>query len=542
MTLKAKVADCLVAAWNKLGFPEVPVEVNVPDRPEFGDFSTNIALSGSKLIHLPPRELAARVVAALNTDLFTKVEIAGPGFINFFLEPEVIRRALSDILRARDSFGHTDIGAGKPLQVEFVSSNPTGPLTVGHGRQAVLGDILASLYATRGYQVTREYYFNDEGRQIELLAESLWVRYRELYGEEHKIPEDGYHGEYLAEIAQEVKDAIGDRYPEFDEQAREFFKHAAVSRIKGMIKDDLARLGVKFDVWFSEGELHRSGEVSAALDALRAHGGTYEKEGAIWLNAEAHGGIKDSVLIRSDGRPTYLMVDIAYHMNKFRRGFAQVIDVQGADHVVEQSCVKAALRILGYPEDFLSYAVHQFVSIKERGEKSRMSTRAGRFVLLRDLITEVGPDVVRYFMAARKPQSHLEFDMDLARAQSLDNPAYYIQYAHTRIASIFRKAAIDRDWSMIDLSPLDAPAELSLIKLIDRFPEVIDQAAREFAPHLLTDYALELARAFHAYYDSYRVLGEDEKVTHARLALLSAVKTAINQALGILGMSAPEVM
>ena len=518
------------------------MEVEASERPEFGDFATNLALVGSKHAHTSPRELAARVVEALPEGPFAKVEIAGPGFINLFLKPKTIQAALRGILQAGEEFGRSEIGEGEPLQVEFVSSNPTGPLTVGHGRQAVLGDVLAALYEALGYRVTREYYFNDEGRQIDLLAASLWVRYRELFGEAREIPEGGYRGDYLIEIARAVRDEIGDRFPEFDPQAQEYFKDAAVSRIKESIREDLARLGVEFDVWFSEGTLHRNGEVDETLAALRARGGTYEKDGAVWLRAEEYGGAKDSVLIRSDGRPTYLMVDIAYHMNKFRRGFARVIDVQGSDHQVEQTCVKAALRILGVPEDFLSYAVHQFVSIRAKGEKARMSTRAGRFVLLRELMEEVGRDIVRYFMAARKPQSHLEFDMDLARAQSLDNPAYYIQYAHTRIASIFRKAGVAPDWRRVDLSPLDAPAELELIKLLDRFPEVIEQSAREFGPHLLTDYTLEVARAFHAYYDAYRVLGEKEEVTHARLALLAATKTVIAGALGILGMSAPEVM
>ncbi len=376
MTLRSGVRGYLVAAWEALGFPAVSVEVEASERPEFGDFATNLALVGSKRVHTPPRELASRLIEALPAGPFSKVEIAGPGFINLFLKPEFIREALRRILQAGGDFGRSEIGKGESLQVEFVSSNPTGPLTVGHGRQAVLGDVLASLYGFLGYRVTREYYFNDEGRQIDLLAESLWVRYRELFGEQHEIPEDGYHGDYLIEIARAVREEIGDRFPEFDPEAREYFKDAAVSRIKESIREDLACLGVEFDVWFSEGTLHRSGEVNETLEALRARGGTYEKDGAIWLRAEEHGGAKDSVLIRSDGRPTYLMVDIAYHMNKFRRGFAKVIDVQGSDHQVEQTCVKAALRILGLPEEFLSYAVHQFVSIREKGEKARMSTRA----------------------------------------------------------------------------------------------------------------------------------------------------------------------
>jgi arginyl-tRNA synthetase len=310
-----------------------------------------------------------------------------------------------------------------------------------------------------------------------------------------------------------------------------------------MIRDDLAKLGVKFDNWFSESDLHRRGEVSAALDLLRDRDGTYEKDGAIWLRAEENGGVKDSVLIRSDGRPTYLMVDIAYHINKHRRGFERVINVQGADHQVEQSCMKAAMRILGYPEEFLSYAVHQFVSIKEEEGTARMSTRAGRFVRLRDLTDELGRDVVRYFMIARKPESHLQFDLELARAESLSNPVYYIQYAHTRIASIFRKADLSAfDAMSVDLSPLEAPAELDLIKRLDRFPEVVAGAALGFAPHLLADYTLGLARSFHAYYGEYRVIGVEKRLMQARLALLQAVQIVFRRSLEILGISSPETM
>jgi len=367
-------------------------------------------------------------------------------------------------------------------------------------------------------------------------------RYRQAFGEDASIPEGGYQGDYLIELAEKVKKEIGNAYPVFDETASAFFSNRGVSVIKEMIKDDLAQLGVRFDNWFSEGDLHRRGEVDAALSALKDRGGTYEQDGAIWLRAEENGGLKDSVLIRSDGRPTYLMVDIAYHVDKFRRGFARVIDVQGADHHVEQSCMQAALKILGYPQDFLSYAVHQFVSIVEGGETLRMSTRAGRFVLLRNLTSELGRDVVRYFMVARKPEAHLQFDLDLARAESLDNPVYYIQYAHTRIASIFRKADKITDPRNVDLSSLQASAELDLIKQLDSFPQVVEEAALRFAPHLLAEYALGLARAFHAYYANHRVLGEETGLMQARLALLVAVQGVFKRSLEILGMSTPEMM
>lgn len=541
--LKSSIASILSLAWESLDLPPATVEVYPSDRPEFGDFSSNLPLIGAKAAGLPPRKLAEQLVPLLLVGPFARVEIAGPGFINLFLKPAVIHAALQEVIRSGDRFGSSDSGEKGSLQIEFVSSNPTGPLTVGHGRQAVLGDVLASLYTALGYAVTREYYFNDEGRQIDLLAESLWACYRRLSGEERVIPEGGYHGEYLIDIARELKDEVEDRFPDFDAPAAQFFRRAAVSRIKETIKDDLIRLGVGFDRWFSESDLHRSGKVTAALASLRERNGIYEKDGAIWLQAEENGGVKDSVLIRSDGRPTYLMVDIAYHIDKYDRGFDRVIDVQGADHQVEQSCMKAAMRILGYPEKFLDYAVHQFVSIKEGEETARMSTRAGRFICLRDLTDEIGRDVVRYFMIARKPESHLQFDLELARAESLDNPVYYIQYAHTRISSIFRKAGpIACGLEEVDLAPLKTPGELELIKRLDRFPEVVSGAALGFAPHLLAGYTLDLARAFHAYYGEQRVLGTDKGLMKARLALLQGLQTVFRRSLEILGMSIPEEM
>ena len=545
--LRNLITEALLSAYQTVlpDGPTVTVEVRPTDRAEFGDYSSNVALVVGKSVGIPPRELAERLADRLGRDEegFSRIEVAGPGFLNFFLEPAAIHASLKEALSAGERFGSSSEGEGVRLQVEFVSSNPTGPLTVGHGRQAVLGDVLAALYERLGYDVTREYYFNDEGRQIDLLAESLWVRFRELCGESRPIPEGGYEGDYLREIAEEIRAEAEEEFPEFDRGTKERFRREAVTRITAWIKEDLAKLGVQFDSWFSEATLHRAGKVEETLSELKGRGGTYEKDGAIWLAAERHGGAKDSVLIKSDGRPTYLMVDIVYHIDKFRRGFSRVIDVQGSDHQVEQSCVKAALRILGFPDDFLSYAVHQFVSLKERGEIKRMSTRAGRFFPLRTLIDELGKDVVRYFMVSRRPEAHLEFDLDLARDESLDNPATYVKYAHTRIASIFRKAVeLKVDFARADLSLLREREELDLIKKIDRFPEVIEAAARAFAPHMLTEYGLDIARSFHAYYDKHRVLSDDLDLARARLSLLSAARLVLKGTLEILGMDAPEEM
>jgi arginyl-tRNA synthetase len=541
--LESSLEKLLATAWRRLGFPPIPVEVHPSDKAEFGDFSSNLALVGAKQAKASPRDLAARLVDALPKEAFSRVEVAGPGFLNLFLTPQAIHAALAEILDAGERFGDRDLGAGASLQIEFVSSNPTGPLTVGHGRQAVLGDVLAALYEACGYRVTREYYFNDEGHQVDLLAQSLWARYRQARGTDEPIPEGGYRGEYLVELASELTGETNAAYETFDEPVAAFFRDTAVTRLKAKIREDLEALRVRFDNWFSEADLHRSGAVQDALDALHEHGGTYEEGGAVWLAAQENGGTKDAVLVKSDGSPTYLLVDIAYHLNKLQRGFSRVIDVQGADHQVEQAGVKAALKLLGVPEGFLDYAVHQFVSLKEQGETARMSTRAGRFILLRELVSELGADVVRYFMIERKPGSHLQFDLELARTESLDNPVHYIQYAHTRIASIFRKAEWPGfDPTKADLSPLVIPAERDLIKQLDVFPRVVESAAVDFSPHLLAEYALGLARAFHAYYTDHRVLGETEALTAARLALLHATRTVLRRCLRLLGMSVPEAM
>jgi arginyl-tRNA synthetase len=546
--LKDMVANALLDAYRTLHNvePIVTWEVRAGDRPEFGDYATNLAMLQARASGLVPQQLAKDLKEELSAAMTSggmRAEVAGPGFINVFLEPSSIHRALQEILQEWDSYGPRPDGTGQTLQVEFVSSNPTGPLTVGHGRQAVLGAVLAALYERLGYKVKREYYFNDQGRQVDLLAESLWIRYRELFGESHEIPEGGYHGEYLKDMAVDVRAVVGDGHVEFDADTLVIFRAQAVTRISEGIRADLQALGIRFDVFFSEATLHREGKVDAALAKLRERDAAYDKDGAVWLRADHVPGGKDSVLLRSDGRPTYLMVDIAYHIDKRARGFNRVIDVQGADHVVEQACMKAALGALGFPPDFLGYAVHQFVSLKQSGEVQRMSTRAGRFVTLRDLLGEIGPDVVRYFMISRKPEAHLEFDLDLAKSQSLDNPATYIQYAHTRIASLFRKAgALTEGLETADLSPLVSADDLSLIKKLDLFPEIVKTAAESFAPHLLAEYALEVARAFHAYYDRFRILGEANDVARARLALLAAVHLVLAQSLRILGMTAPEEM
>ncbi|MEW5826898.1 MAG: arginine--tRNA ligase [Candidatus Bipolaricaulota bacterium] len=546
--LEGLVRDALLDAYRGLRGvePTVYSDVRPSERPEFGDYATNLAMLAAKHEGLAPRPLAEALTAELAeraSESGLRAEVAGPGFINVFLSSHHLHNALRGMLGAGPSYGASALGGGRRVQVEFVSSNPTGPLTVGHGRQAVLGDVLASLYGELGYDVEREYYFNDEGRQVDLLAESLWIRYRELFGEAREIPEGGYQGEYLKDLAAAVRDALGDGFETFDEKARKAFRDEVVARISEGIRRDLHALGIAFDRFFSEATLHREGKVDAALGLLRTRGAVYERDGAVWLRAEHVRGGKDSVLVRSDGRPTYLLVDIAYHLDKRERGLDLVIDVQGADHVTEQACMKAAAGALGFPEGFLNYAVHQFVSLKRGGVVQRMSTRAGRFVTLRDLLDEVGPDMVRYFMISKKPEAHLDFDLDLAKSQSLDNPATTIQYAHTRLASLFRKAGrLADELDAADLAPLTSADDVALIKALDRFPKIVWTAAEAFGPHLLAEYALDLARTSHGYYDRNRVLGEPEAVGRARLALLRVTRGVLHKSLGLLGMVAPEEM
>jgi len=546
--LKSFVHSLLESAWQNLDYKgsgkEIEIEVHRAERPEFGDFASNIALIGASITGSPPRELAQQIINRLPRDGIKQLEIAGPGFINFFLAEEVFHRALRGILTAGERFGQSTYGNGKRVQIEFVSSNPTGPLTIGHGRQAVLGDVLASLYTAIGYQVSREYYFNDEGNQIDKLAQSLWARYRQAWGEEEPIPPQGYYGEYLVKIARDLKERLQKPFPQFDTATAQLFKEEALLKMIARIKDDLDLLDISFDNWFSEATLHSSGEVERALKLLDEQDGIYEKDGAIWLAAEKHGGAKDAVLIRSDNRPTYLMVDIAYHINKWNRKFDYVINVQGADHHAQQLNMKAAMRILGYPEEFLAYGLHQFVTIKEQNGAQKMSTRAGKFIELQTMIEDLGKDVVRYFMVARKPESHLEIDYALAKQETMDNPVYYIQYSYTRCASIFRKADkfIPRQWEDVDLSLITQPVELDIISLLDRFPEVVKEAALTFAPHLIAEYTLTLAGKLHRYYTDFRILTEDKPLTEGRLALLYGVQSILRQSLQLLGISTPEEM
>lgn len=546
MRLESLVRTAVAAAlaqWGVSSPGEIPVERTT--RPEHGDLSTRIPFVLSRMRGGSPQEIAVELASCLaDPSAFRSVEASG-GFVNFALHPSAVHDALRRALADGVHFGRGGEGIGKKVQVEFVSSNPTGPLTIGHLRQAALGDVVAELYTQLGWECVREYYLNDEGRQMDRLAQSLWARYRQALGHDEPIPEDGYHGEYLAAMGEDLACVWGERYATWDEPARTALRAEAVARMMAMIHEDLEAIGVQFDVWTTEGDLHRRGLVQEALGTLQERGAVYEKDGAHWLASTTHGLSRDPVLIRSDGTPTYTMVDIAYHIDKKRRGFDLVVDVQGADHVDTQRHVQLGVKLVGIADGFLRYCLHQFVTLRGEEGVQRMSTRAGRFLRLKDLVADVGRDVARYFMVMRKPGSHLVFDYDLARDTSMENPVYYVQYAHTRIASLFREAErageVPPDLSSVDLSPLDDRRELDMIKELDRFPDVVQAAAHEFGPHLLCEYLEGLSGLLHPYYAHVRILGQGP-ATHARLALLAAVKLVLGRGLAILGVTAPETM
>ena len=494
---------------------------------------------------MSPRDIAAQVAEHVPASPFvSQVEVAGPGYVNVTLDDGWLAEQVEVILEAGETFGDSDSGRGKKAQLEFVSANPTGPLTVGRGRGGVMGDTLANLLSASGYQVEREYYFNNAGRQMEMLGSSVRLRYLELLGQEIEFPEDHYQGDYIREIAAKIKAENGDSLSDA-EIVR--FKDIAEQEIFVRMRETLARLGIEFDSYFNENVLHEDGRVWSVLEELRERGYVFDKDGAVWFRATELGGRKDRVLVRSNGEPTYRLPDIAYHVDKISRGFDLMITILGADHVEEYPDVIAGLQALGYDTEHVLVIFHQFVTLVRGGEQVRMSTRRGHFVTLDELIDEVGADAVRYFMLARSPDSHMDFDLDLAVEQSDRNPVYYIQYAHARIASILRHAA-EQGWDVEtpgDVALLTHESELALIRKLLELPEWIDQAVVQLMPHYLPFYAQELAAAFHVFYRDCRVVSsepEDADLTRARLRLVRAVKGVLARVLSMMGMSTPERM
>ncbi len=533
----------LEAAWAAGDLPRFPadrVPVEHPREAGHGDYATTLALKYAQHARQNPRNLAETLVRHLPAAPFIgRVEVAGPGFINVTLADGWLAQQVETILAAGNAWGSIDLGRGIQAQVEFVSSNPTGPLTVGHGRGAAIGDTLAHLLTAAGYAVTREYYFNNAGRQMTILGDSVRLRYLELLGQPIDFPPDYYQGDYIVDIARAVRDEHGDSLAHTTDVT--IFKKTAERLIFDEIRATLARLGVFFDVYYNEDDLYRTGKVWETLDALRARGYVYDKDGAVWLRTTALGGEEDRVMVKSDGEPTYRLPDIAYHVDKLHRGFALIVDVLGADHIAEFPDVMRGLRALGYSTDGIHLVLNQFVTVLRDGQVVKMSTRRANFITLDELIDEAGPDAVRYFMLARAAESHMEFDLSLAVEQSERNPVYYVQYAHARIASILRKAG-DVAWRDGDVALLTHPAELALVRQMLWLPEVVEKSVRELAPHHLPYYAQELATAFHLFYRDCRVLSEDEALTRARLKLVAAAKTVLARVLQLMGVSAPERM
>ncbi len=532
------------------GIPgEISVSVEVPRQEEHGDFSTNAAMQLAGRMKRNPREVAMELLGSIRRaderGWFRDLDVAGPGFINVILSDAVWREVLAAALEKGKRFGAVDRKEGERVLLEFVSANPTGPLHVGHGRGAVVGDVLARILDFTGCQVTTEYYVNDVGNQIDCLGKSLYARYLQLCGRKAELPEDGYRGEYLLDIAREFRDEVGDRYlPVDEEEAFPVFRKAACDRILNGIRKDLETFRVRFDRWFREGSLHESGAVAAVVEELRARGQLYESGGAVYFKSESHGDEKDRVLVRADGRTTYFASDLAYHREKLGQGFTKLVDIWGADHHGYAPRLTAALKGLGEKEDLLEILLVQFVSLVRDGKTVQMSTRSGEFTTLHEVIDEVGVDAARFFYLLRSFHSHLDFDLTLAGKKSSENPVYYIQYMHARICSIFREAA-DRGIVLSDAPPLSVlslPDETNLMKKVARFPDVVAEAARSREPHRIPFYLLDIAREFHAFYHNHRFLGETPERTQGRLALATAVRNVVSTGLSLLGVSAPERM
>jgi len=519
--------------------------VEEPKQASHGDFSTNMAMILGGREKKNPREIAGVLAEMMEAeaDLVSRVEVAGPGFVNFFIRPEVWQSVLPEVCRQDDNYGLSDTGNGRKVLVEFVSANPTGPLSIGHGRQAVLGDAIARLLSATGHQVTREYYYNDAGRQMRVLGESTRARYFEILGLDHEFPEDGYQGEYIREIAEQLVDDKGDNLRDEDYVP---FKEAAEKAIFADIDSTLTRLGIKFDNYYNEHSLYEEGLIDDVVAALREKGLVYDQDEAVWFKTTEYGQEKDRVIIKSTGEPTYRLPDIAYHREKFRRGFDWMVDIFGSDHIATVPDVLAGVQALGYDPEKVTVVLHQFVTLMREGKQVKMSTRKANFITIDELIDEVGVDVVRFFFLMRKADSQLEFDLDLATQQSQENPVYYMQYGHARLASINRKAGekgVDRgDLSEAPLELLVEPEEHNLLKAMAAWPELVESAALDLEPHRVIFFMQDLAGQFHSYYNKHRIIGENKDLSRARLWLAEGIRVILRNGLNLIGVKAPESM
>ena len=543
--MKNTLSDALHEIITALDYPETNIVVQLPKNPEHGDFATNLAMQLGGELGKNPRDIAKILAEKLIENypkLVESVHIAGPGFLNITINKEMFVTQLRTVLKKNTTFGKTELGKENKAQVEFISANPTGPLTVGHGRGAILGDVVSSILEWNGYEVDREYYYNNAGKQMQRLGESVQARYLELVGESPEFPEEGYEGKYIIDIAQELKDKNSDALKDATDIAP--FIQAAEPTIFLQIEKTLNRIGLKFDKFFNENSLYESGAIEEVVAALRQKGLVYEKEGATWFKATKAGRDQDRVIIKSSGEPTYRLPDIAYHQNKFERGYDLIVDVLGADHMDAYPDVLAGIEQLGYDTNKVKVLIHQFVTLMQKGEPVKMSTRKAQYITLDELIDEVGQDVVRYFFIMRGMNTHLNFDMDLAKDESDENPVYYLQYAHARLCNILKHAEtqgykLDEN---IDLTPLTLDSEINLIKLLLEFPNIIEKTKENLEPQSIANYLQSLAGMFHKYYAKERVVTEDTDKTAARLVLVRALQIVLSNGLSVLGIHAPEKM
>jgi len=526
-----------------------PLLLEPPKQTEFGDLATNVAMLWAKKMKRPPRVIAEAILKNLEDPdgILLRKEIAGPGFLNFTFAPKFYYSQLRDLAEGRSA--KLDLGRGQKVQVEFASVNPTGPLHVGHGRVAVIGDVLARLHEATGFEVQREYYVNDAGNQMENLGLSVYTRYRELFGEKIDFPADGYPGDYVKDIAEQVKARDGDRFlKESRETAVDFFTQYGGDSLMGTIRAQLAQFGIRFDSYFSEKALRERNEVVETMDRLRARGLLYVADGAEWFKSTQFGDDKDRTVIKSDGELTYFASDIAYHRNKYERKFSKMINVWGADHHGYVARLKAAMQGLGYDPALLHIVLVQIVQLIRGGEPVRMGKRTGEFIPLEEVLEEVGRDAARFFFLMRKSDSHLDFDLDLAKQQSSENPVFYVQYAHARVASIFEQARKSNiAWNVgglnaVSVERLELSEELDLVRKMIQFNDVLEESTRELEPHRIIFYLLDLAGEFHRYYNRHRVISDDDGLTRARLLLAESVQKTIRRGLEIVGVSAPMKM
>ncbi len=544
--IKATLKEAVIAAQLTDAPEELNIHLETPRNKEMGDYATNVAMQLTKVAKRAPRQIAEAILEHLpENEWIESIEIAGPGFMNIRVKKDYLADVVKTVLEQGEAYGRSNAAQGEKVQVEFVSANPTGDLHLGHARGASLGDSLCNILDAAGYDVYREYYINDAGNQIDNLAMSIDVRYAEALGQEKEMPEDGYRGADIIALAQKIAERDGDKWLNVDEQERlQAFRQEGLAYELGKLKEDLANFRVSFDRWYSETSLYESGKIDTALDALRANGHVYEEEGATWFRSTTFGDDKDRVLIKQDGSYTYLTPDIAYHKDKLDRGFEKLINIWGADHHGYIPRMQAAIEALGYDRDTLEVEVVQMVQLFKDGEIFKMSKRTGKAVTLRELVEDVGLDAVRYFFAMRSGDTQMDFDLDLAVSQSNENPVYYAQYAHARIASILRQAAEQNMEADVEqASLLTSEKEIELMRKVGDFPQLVSDAARARAPHRITTYVQELSSTFHSFYNAQKVIDAEQlDRSAARLALVTATKQTIANALRLVGVAAPEKM